>query len=294
VDGQWRRGSLWDILDDLPCAECGRLLHPGDLVVRGLGLPPDRQQDLLCTASCRPFHLSRPPEPDWDLGGLLTRGVPIGFDPECRECRDERRQDERERAREELRAASPERASLTGGPGSPTSPTWQLLVYTLSAEASPQRAATWRELKRAGAVPLRDGVCVLPEDETATAALVAIASRVEAAGGQATLVRGGRLSPEDAQRVEGQLREERRAEYREVAASAERLLERIQRQHEEGGFRFSEQERLEAELGSLRSWVDRIRARDPLGVADTEAIDDELRRCEEALATIEAEATDLP
>ena len=44
---------------------------------------------------------------------------------------------------------------------------WLLLVYTVPAEPSRLRAAVWRDLKKAGAVYLRDGVCVLPErDET--------------------------------------------------------------------------------------------------------------------------------
>ncbi|MGH2561215.1 MAG: Chromate resistance protein ChrB, partial [Thermomicrobiales bacterium] len=41
--------------------------------------------------------------------------------------------------------------------------TWALLIYVLPSHPSRLRAAVWRDVKRAGAVYLRDGACALPE-----------------------------------------------------------------------------------------------------------------------------------
>src|SRR5438309_7457883 len=39
---------------------------------------------------------------------------------------------------------------------------WLLLIYTLPSQPSRKRAYVWRELKKVGAVYLRDGVAILP------------------------------------------------------------------------------------------------------------------------------------
>ena len=70
---------------------------------------------------------------------------------------------------------------------------WLLLIYTVPAEPSRKRAAIWRDVKKVGAVYLRDGVCALPERQETTSAMRAIAARVEEFEGQATLVEAARL-----------------------------------------------------------------------------------------------------
>ena len=56
---------------------------------------------------------------------------------------------------------------------------WRLLIYTVPAQPSRKRAFIWRELKKAGAVYLRDGVCALPERPETAAVLSAVAAKVE-------------------------------------------------------------------------------------------------------------------
>jgi hypothetical protein len=107
---------------------------------------------------------------------------------------------------------------------------------------------------------------------------------VDAAGGQATLVRGGRLSPEVAQRVEQQVRDERRAEVGGAVEEAGRLLREIRRRHEGVCLTIEQHERLEAELGVLQRRMEQIRARDHFGAVETAEIDDALRRCVDALS----------
>ena len=167
---------------------------------------------------------------------------------------------------------------------------WLLLIYTVPAEPSRKRAFVWRELKKAGAVYLRDGVCALPEREAALAAFRAIAARVEEFGGQAILVRGARLEHEPAEKVTAQLRAARAEEYADVAREAERLLEHVRRETEHREFTFAELEELEADLGKLRRWLDQIRARDYFGAEAADRVDELLGRCEAELGSFLEEA----
>src|SRR3712207_3870055 len=77
-----------------------------------------------------------------------------------------------------------------------TAVTWLLLVYTLPSTPSRLRAGVWRDLKKVGAVYLRDGVAVLPARDKTRVGLGMIAAKVEELGGEVVLVEGARLPPE--------------------------------------------------------------------------------------------------
>src|SRR5215211_583708 len=71
---------------------------------------------------------------------------------------------------------------------------WTVLVYTVPAQPTRKRATVWREVKRLGALYLRDGVCALPDTVAARSGLQALADRVQELEGQATVVWEARLS----------------------------------------------------------------------------------------------------
>ena len=176
--------------------------------------------------------------------------------------------------------------------------TWLLLIYTVPAEPSRKRAFVWREVKKVGAVYLRDGVCTLPEQPNLVSALRAIAGRVEEFGGQATLVEGARLDPTRAERLVAESRAARADEYADIAREAERLLAHIARETEHREFTFAEVEELEADLGKLERWAAQVRARDYFGAGPDERLQTLLAECEHALgaslhqtASREAETT---
>src|SRR5919198_2962570 len=112
---------------------------------------------------------------------------------------------------------------LVGGVYSRQTNTWLLLIYTVPAEPSRKRAFVWREVKKVGAVYLRDGVCILPDRADTAAAMRAIADKVEQFGGQAVVVQAARLDPARVESVIAQSRAARAEEYREIAREAERL-----------------------------------------------------------------------
>ncbi|MGI8855505.1 MAG: Chromate resistance protein ChrB [Thermomicrobiales bacterium] len=162
--------------------------------------------------------------------------------------------------------------------------TWVILIYTVPSEPSRKRASIWREIKKVGAVYLRDGVCALPERTETADALRRIAAKVEEFGGEATLVEAARLNPRRAEALTEASREARTSEYRELAREAEAFLAHVRRETEHREFSFAELEELEEDLGKLTRWTDQVRARDYFGGADAEEVAALLARCEEELA----------
>jgi len=62
---------------------------------------------------------------------------------------------------------------------------WQLLVLSLPTENATARMRAWRALKASGAAVLRDGVYLMPADDSNGKALQAVADDVRANGGEA-------------------------------------------------------------------------------------------------------------
>lgn len=166
-----------------------------------------------------------------------------------------------------------------------------MLIYTVPTEPSRKRAFVWREVKRVGAVYLRDGVCALPEQEATRGAFQAIAAKVQEFGGQATLVEGARLDADRAEALISQSRAARAEEYREIKHEAKRLLEHVRCETEHREFTFTELEELEADLGKLQRWYAQVRARDYFGAEPGDGVEVLLRQCEQELgAFLEAVA----
>ena len=169
--------------------------------------------------------------------------------------------------------------------------TWLLLVYTLPSEPSRKRAFIWRELKKAGALYLRDGICALPEREDTVATVRAIVAKIEEFGGQATLVTGAHIDDRAATALIEQFRTARVQEYAEVAQAAEGLLAHIQRETEHRDFSYAEVEELEADLGKIRRWFRQVQARDYFAAEEAGRVADVLTRGEEALGAFLEEAS---
>lgn len=172
----------------------------------------------------------------------------------------------------------------------PVAATWLLLIYTVPSEPSRLRATVWRELKKVGAVYLRDGVGVLPARPETTESFRAIAARIADFGGQATLVEDAKLDPARTRAIVDQANAARAEEYAEVGRDTEAFLAHVEREREHREFTFAEVEELEADLGKLRRWIDQIRARDYFGTGGAAAVDAVLTRGETALAAFLDEA----
>jgi DNA gyrase/topoisomerase IV subunit A len=173
---------------------------------------------------------------------------------------------------------------------------WLLLVYTVPAEPTRKRAHVWREVKKLGAVYVRDGVCILPETPETTDAVHALAARIDEFEGQATVVTAARLDPDTEESVIARFQSARSEEYAEITRAAEQLLQHIARETEHRDFSFNELEELEADLGKLKRWQAQIRARDYFPTGSDVSTGELLQRCDDALAEflVQAAAQDRP
>ena len=139
---------------------------------------------------------------------------------------------------------------------------WLLLIYTVPSEPTRLRAAIWRELKKVGAVYLRDGVCALPARPETKESLRVIAARVTEFDGRVTLVEEARLDPTQSGPIVDQANAARAEEYGEVGREVEAFLAHVARERGHREFTFAEVEELEADLGKLKRWAAQIGARD--------------------------------
>jgi hypothetical protein len=130
------------------------------------------------------------------------------------------------------------------------------------AEPSRKRATVWREVKKLGAVYLRDGVCVLPERDDTLAALQTLARTITELDGQATLVTRAVVDTGRAESIEAQFTAARAEEYADVAREAEQLLAHVARETAHRGFTVGDVEDLKQDLSKLKRWLGQIRARD--------------------------------
>jgi hypothetical protein len=161
---------------------------------------------------------------------------------------------------------------------------WLLLIYTVPAEPTRKRAYVWREVKKVGAVYLRDGVCILPERPDTTVSLSAIAAKIQEFEGEATIVRAAILDAARAEAVFAQFNSARAAEYLEISREAERLLQHVARETEHRDFGFAELEELEEDLTKLKRWTSQVQSRDYFPNSSSGQAEELLARCDEALA----------
>lgn len=163
---------------------------------------------------------------------------------------------------------------------------WLLLIYSVPAEPSRKRAFVWREIKRAGAVYLRDGVYVLPQTEVTETVLDALAQRIVEAEGRATIVKDAVLEAVPVQEVTAQMQAARASEYAAIRGDADAFLEHIRRETAHRDLSPAELQELGTDLTKLQRWYGKVRGRDHLSAGGHVGIDGLLHRCEEALSQL--------
>ncbi len=159
---------------------------------------------------------------------------------------------------------------------------WILFIYTLPSQPSRKRAYVWRELKKLGAVYLRDGVAVLPRRPDLEEHVDAMAQRVEEYGGSADLVLSPQFAGGRAERLRARFQEERAAEYRELYHACVRFLRDVLEDVDADEFGFPGVDNLESELGRLRRWQEQILARDYFGAPGLDRVEEILAKCDRA------------
>ncbi|GAA1462363.1 hypothetical protein GCM10009603_30570 [Nocardiopsis exhalans] len=158
-----------------------------------------------------------------------------------------------------------------------------LAVVQVPAKPSRHRVAVWRELRRAGAVPVSQGTWALPAaDPFRTAAARAAGLAVEGGGTVAVFD----VEPRDAAArtlIEDAFRAARVDEWREFSADCGKFEDEIAKEIAKEKFTFAELEEEEQSLDRLRRWFRDLRKRDVLALPEARTAAERLRICADTL-----------
>lgn len=106
-------------------------------------------------------------------------------------------------------------------------PKWLVLTWRLGAGSSTGRVATWRSLRRLGAITLTPGAVIVPYSEQLLEQLEWIAEDIVQRGGDAYVLPVTELAEAEEELVRRRMSEERHDEFGELREAAEALAKRL-------------------------------------------------------------------
>jgi sugar phosphate isomerase/epimerase len=161
---------------------------------------------------------------------------------------------------------------------------WLVLVVRVPADPSRHRVAVWRELRRAGAVLLGQGVWAVPDAPVFADGIARIVALAQRGDGEVTVLSAtGRAEP-DAARLEALFTGDREEEWAEFLADCAKFDAEIDKEIRIAKFTLAELEEEEHSLERLRRWHRALTARDVFGAASATEADQQLKGCTERLA----------
>lgn len=161
---------------------------------------------------------------------------------------------------------------------------WIVLVVRLPAEPTRHRVAVWRELRRAGAVLLGQGVWALPDAPVFADGIARTVALAERGEGQITVLTAAGRAEVDAARLEAMFTTERDDEWVEFVADCAKFDAEIDKEIRIGKFTMAELEEEEHSLERLRRWHRELAARDLFGAPTAVEAGQRLKHCTERLA----------
>lgn len=157
--------------------------------------------------------------------------------------------------------------------------TWLVLVVRLAGSASRHRVAVWRELRRAGAAPVAQGVWTVPDTPFFVAAVHrarALATRGE--GDILMFAASTGDTPSEKSLVDA-FRGQRLDEWAEFDHDCGKFEAEIAKEIRINKFTLAELEEEEQSLDRLRRWYRDLKGRDVLGLPEAAASEERLARC---------------
>jgi len=153
----------------------------------------------------------------------------------------------------------------------------------MPSEPARHRIALWRELRRAGAIPLGQGVWALPDLPAAQPLLVRARQLTAAAGGDLLVLTATGRDDEATARLDALYRTAREQEWAEFRSDCDKYLAELAKEEAIGKFTLAELDEEEHSLDRLRRWYRDLRARDLLGTPAAADAEQHLKRCAERL-----------
>lgn len=156
---------------------------------------------------------------------------------------------------------------------------WLILLVRIPAEPSRHRVAVWRELRKAGALSLGQGVWAIPELPVFEAALRRTAELVGRAEGEVTMLEAAGKDAADGERLRGLYDEARRADWTEFLRDCGKFEDEIAKEIRIEKFTLAELEEEEQSLERLRRWHRDLTGRDVFGTPEAAEATARLRDC---------------
>lgn len=158
------------------------------------------------------------------------------------------------------------------------------MVVRVPAEPTRHRVAVWRELRRAGAVSLGQGVWAVPDAPVFADGIARTVTLAERGEGEVTVLTAAGRDESDAGRLEALFTAERAEEWAELIADCAKFDAEIDKEIRIAKFTMAELEEEEHSLERLRRWHRELSARDVFGAASAAEADQQLKHCTERLA----------
>ena len=160
---------------------------------------------------------------------------------------------------------------------------WTVVLVQVPSEPSRHRVAVWRELRKAGAVPVAAGAWALPSSPAFEESLARAATLTRKGGGTFAVLD---VAPRDDE-AEGVLRAAYAAarfdEWREFERDCGKFEAEIAKEIGQDKLTFAELEEEEQSLDRLRRWYRELKRRDVFALREAGAAEQRLRACETVL-----------
>ena len=153
----------------------------------------------------------------------------------------------------------------------------------LPAEPSRHRVAVWRELRRAGALSLGQGVWALPSTPAFAQAVERAVKLAERADGEIVLLDARGHDQAHAARLEALFTASREEEWREFIDECAKFEAELDHELADQKFTLAELDEEEQSLERLRRWYRELKLRDLFGAASASEADQHLKRSQARL-----------
>ncbi|MCA1674497.1 MAG: chromate resistance protein ChrB [Actinobacteria bacterium] len=156
---------------------------------------------------------------------------------------------------------------------------WIVLLCRMPSEPARHRMALWRELRRAGAVPLGQAVWGLPDLPAIQPVLDRARELITVAHGDLLVLSASGYDEAAAIRLDELYATQREQEWTEFLGDCAKYLAELDKEEATAKFTLAELEEEEQSLDRLRRWYRDLRARDLLGTSAAGEADLRLKEC---------------
>lgn len=160
---------------------------------------------------------------------------------------------------------------------------WVLILLQLPTDPSRHRVAVWRELRKAGAVPVSSGVWALPAGPAFQPAVDRAGELCRNGGGTFAVIDASPRDDESTAMIRDAFAAARIDEWAEFDADCGKFEREIAKEIAKQKFTFGELEEEEQSLERLRRWYRDLKKRDVLNLPEAQGAELRLNGCTEIL-----------